>query len=76
MALAMLFALHTNGKMRNWESDINSISIMQSKTCTLKYTELNGDLHLFCFRLEKNFFFLSKFGPENQNCQFRVKFGI
>ena len=28
---------------------------------------------LFCFRLETPF--LSKFGPKNQNCQFKPKFG-
>ena len=30
-------------------------------------------VHLICFRLEIPF--LGKFGPKNQNCQFRLKFG-
>ena len=35
--------------------------------------EFNGGVHFFCFVLEM--LFLSKFGPKNQNCQFKVKFG-
>ena len=31
-------------------------------------------LHLICFRVEIPF--LDKFGPKNQNCGFRLKFGI
>ena len=33
----------------------------------------NGWVHFFWFRLEIPF--LGKFGPENQNCQFKLKFG-
>ena len=39
----------------------------------LDYTELNGGVIFFCFRLEKPF--LDKFDPKNQNCQFKFKFG-
>ena len=35
--------------------------------------ELNGVVHFFCFRPETPF--LGKFGPKNQNCQFKLKFG-
>ena len=38
-----------------------------------EYARFNGTVHLFCFRLEISF--LSKFGPKNQNCQFKLKFG-
>ena len=33
-----------------------------------------GDTHFFCFRLVT--LFLGKFGPKNQNCVFKLKFGI
>ena len=36
-----------------------------------EYAELYGTVHFFCFRPEKPF--LDKFGPENQNCQFKLK---
>ena len=37
-----------------------------------KYVEFDGDLHFF---LQLEFSFLGKFGPKNQNCQFKLKFG-
>ena len=37
-----------------------------------KYVELHGDLHFF---LQLRFPFLGKFGPKNQNYQFKLKFG-
>ena len=33
--------------------------------------QFNGDVHLFCFPLLP---FLGKFGPKNQNCQFKLEF--
>ena len=33
----------------------------------------NGGVHFFCFTLETPF--LGKFGPKNQNRQFKQKFG-
>ena len=38
-----------------------------------KNTEFNGGVHFFCFRSEVHF--LTKLGPKNQNCQFKLKFG-
>ena len=37
------------------------------------YTEFNGAVYFFCFGLETPI--LGKFGPTNQNCQFKLKFG-
>ena len=37
------------------------------------HTEVNGTVNLICFRQEISF--LGKFGPKNQNCQFKLKFG-
>ena len=39
-----------------------------------KYTESNGDVQFFRFRLEIPF--LGKFVRKNQNCQFKLKIGI
>ena len=39
-----------------------------------EYAEFNCDVHSFRFRLEISF--LGKFGRENQNCQFKLKFGV
>ena len=41
---------------------------------TSEDTKLNSDVHFSCFTLEIPL--LGKFGPKNQNCQFRLKFGI
>ena len=41
---------------------------------TLCDGEFNDDVHFFCFRQEIPF--LGKFGPKNQNVQFKLKFGI
>ena len=38
-----------------------------------EYAEFNDMVDLICFRLEISF--LEKFGPKNQNCQFKLKFG-
>ena len=38
-----------------------------------EYAELNGDVKFFYFLLE--LLFLGKFGPTNQNCPFKLKFG-
>ena len=38
-----------------------------------KYAEFNGDVHSFCFWSEIPF--LGRFGPKNQNYQFKLKFG-
>ena len=38
-----------------------------------EYAEFNGGVHFFRFRLKIPI--LCKFGPENQNCQFKQKFG-
>ena len=37
------------------------------------YVEFHGGVHFFCFGLETPF--LGKFGPKNENCQFKLKFG-
>ena len=39
-----------------------------------EYAEFSGGVDFFRFRLE--ILFLNKFGPKNQNCQFKVKFDI
>ena len=38
----------------------------------VRLSVFNGMVHLICFRLEIHF--LGKFGPKNQNCQFKLKF--
>ena len=35
--------------------------------------EFNGGVHFLCFRLEIPF--LGQFGPKNQNCKIKLKFG-
>ena len=37
-----------------------------------KYAEFIGNVNCFCFQSE--IFSLSKFGPKNQNCQFKLEF--
>ena len=37
-----------------------------------EYAEFNGDVHLFCLRPQ--IIFLGKFGPKNQNCQFKQEY--
>ena len=39
-----------------------------------KIAEFSGDVHFFSFRPEISF--LDKFRPKNQNCQFKLKFGM
>ena len=39
-----------------------------------KYAEFNGTVYLTCCRLRIHF--LGKFGPENQNCQFKLNSNI
>ena len=39
-----------------------------------EYVEFIGDVHFNRFRLQIPF--LDKFGPKNQTCQFKLKFGI
>ena len=40
---------------------------------SFKYAEFSSGVHFFCFRPETQF--LGKFGPTNQNCQCKLKFG-
>ena len=40
----------------------------------VEYAEFNGAAHFLCFRQEKPF--LNKFSQKNQNCQFKLKFGL
>ena len=39
----------------------------------IKTAEFNSDVHFFGFQPEITF--LGKFGPKNQNCPFKLKFG-
>ena len=38
-----------------------------------EYAEFNDTIHFFCFGVEIPFW--GKFGPNNQNCNFKLKFG-
>ena len=40
----------------------------------MEYIEFNGDAQFYSFQPEMSFF--GKFGPNNQNFQFKPKFGI
>ena len=40
----------------------------------MQNAEFNGGIHFFCFKPGRPFF--GKFGPKNQNCQFKLKPGI
>ena len=53
---------------------------MSVSPCTEKFNivsrdngSFNSGVHFFCFIPETPF--LGKFGPKNQNCQFKLKFG-
>ena len=37
----------------------------------MKYTKFNDGIHFFYFRIQMHF--LGKFGPKNQNCEFKIK---
>ena len=57
--------------------DARENSQLKLKLCTwsniVEYSESNGNVHFICFRQEISF--LAKFDPNNQNCQFKLKFG-
>ena len=48
-------------------------SLSWNSVWRFEYAEFNGGVHFFWFRLEIPFF--GKLGPENYNCQFKLKFG-
>ena len=52
----------------------NSELCVQNKTLIPRLIRIcNGDVQFSYFRLKRSF--LGKFGPKNQNCQFKLKFG-
>ena len=52
---------------------IFKISIIFFSLIVDLFAKFSGDVQFLCF--QPKIFFLGKFGPENQNCQFKLKFG-
>ena len=61
-----------------WENLVEKIEIFSLSwnlvARLIQYAEFIGGVHIFCFTWETPF--LGKFGSKNQNCQFKLKFGI
>ena len=61
-----------------WANLVQKIKIVNlsrnSVSTIIRICRIQWWCHFFCFRLETSF--LGKFGPKNQNCQFKLKFSI
>ena len=59
---------------QNWPKKSKlSVEAEISKLDYFEYAELNDTVHFFSFGVEIPF--LGKFGPRNENCHFKLKFG-
>ena len=65
-------------KQTFWANLVQKIKIVNlsrnSVSTLIRICRIQWWCHFFCFRLETSF--LGKFGPKNQNCQFKMKFSI
>ena len=58
--------------LRKFGPKVKIVSLSRDLVPTqFKYAEYSGDVHFFRFRPEISY--LGKFGPNNQNCQFKLE---
>ena len=70
------FSLQTGNTLFGeiWSKNVKNMSFkLKFVASQFKYVEFNDGVDFFCFRLK--ILFWGKFGPKNQNCQFKLKFG-